>query len=123
MKRLIVDLDGTVTRGAEGQNYALAEPNLELIERLREYKLQGFEIVIHTSRNMRTYSGDVGKINVHTLPTILEWLKRHDVPHDEVVVGKPWCGYEGFYIDDRCVRPDEFVGMSYEELRRRMGVE
>lgn len=115
MKRLIVDLDGTLTRESD-KPYADKEPNLPLVERLREYKADGYEIVIFTSRNMRTYEGSVGKINVHTLPVILDWLQRHGVPHDEVITGKPWCGFDGFYIDDRCVRPDEFINKSREEL-------
>jgi len=122
MKRLIVDLDGTLTLGGDGQSYESKEPNRPLVERLREYRADGFEIVIHSSRNMRTYEGNVGRINVHTLPIILEWLQRHDVPFDEVYVGKPWCGFDGFYIDDRAVRPDEFVELDYESLRRRLGV-
>jgi capsule biosynthesis phosphatase len=122
VKRLIVDLDGTLTVSGDGQDYVSATPNLALIEKLREYKQQGFEIVIHTARNMRTYQGSVGKIAVHTLPTILDWLERHEVPHDEVIVGKPWCGFEGFYIDDRAVRPDEFVAMDYATLVERFGL-
>lgn len=118
MKRLIIDLDGTLTLESK-KSYQDKEPNLPVIERLREYKALGFEIVIHTSRNMRTYDGEVGKINLHTLPIILEWLKQHDVPHDEVVVGKPWCGFEGFYVDDRCVRPDEFADNTPETLLNR----
>ena len=35
MKRLIVDLDGTLTLGGDGQDYASKEPNLPLVERLR----------------------------------------------------------------------------------------
>ena len=117
MKRLIVDLDGTLTLESD-KSYADKDPNTALIERLREYKQAGFEIVIFTSRNMRTYEGSVGKINVHTLPVILDWLRRHEVPHDEVITGKPWCGFDGFYIDDRCVRPDEFIQKPREELAR-----
>ncbi|AEG91969.1 hypothetical protein [Ramlibacter tataouinensis] len=116
MSRLIIDLDQTITLHA-GEGYANAVPNLPLIARLREYKKAGFELVIHTSRNMRTYEGNVGKINAHTLPVILEWLKRHDVPFDEVYVGKPWCGDGGFYVDDKAIRPSEFVRHSIEEIR------
>ena len=65
---------------------------------------------------MRTYEGNVGQINIHTLPTITKWLDKYDVPYDEVLVGKPWCGHEGFYIDDRAVRPSEFNSMSFEEI-------
>lgn len=30
--------------------------------------------------------------------------------------GKPWPGHKGFYVDDRTVRPDEFLTRSVEEL-------
>lgn len=115
MKRLIVDLDGTITEESD-KPYAEKTPNLALVAKLREYQAAGYEIVIFTARNMRTYEGSVGKINVHTLPIILDWLKRHAVPHDEVITGKPWCGFDGFYIDDRAVRPSEFIEKSPAEL-------
>ncbi|MFT9297009.1 MAG: capsular biosynthesis protein [Gluconobacter sp.] len=116
MKRLVVDLDDTLTKNNPDLSYSDKEPNLPLIEKLREYKSEGFEILIQTARNMRTYQGAVGKINANTLPIIIEWLKTHDVPYDEIYVGKPWCGTEGFYIDDRAVRPSEFLSLSLEEI-------
>lgn len=119
IKRIIIDLDHTLCY-AEG-DYLNARPNHAVIEKLREYRALGFQITVHTSRNMRTYEGNVGKINVHTLPVILDWLQRHDVQFDEVVVGKPWCGFEGFYVDDRALRPDEFVRMTPEEVARLIG--
>jgi hypothetical protein len=65
---------------------------------------------------MRTFKGNVGKINVETLPNIINWLNHHEIPYDEIYVGKPWCGFEGFYIDDKSIRPSEFVNYSYEEI-------
>ena len=120
MKKLIVDLDNTLTM-ADADNYPGMSPNQAVIEKLGLYRSMGFSITINTSRNMRTYSGNVGKINIHTLPVILEWLDKHKVPYDEVLVGKPWCGTEGFYIDDRSIRPDEFVNLSPEEISRLIG--
>jgi capsule biosynthesis phosphatase len=111
MKRLIIDLDETLALSAP-DGYEHAVPNLALIARLREYRANGFEIVIHTSRSMRTFDGNIGKINAHTLPVILAWLDRHAVPFDEVHVGKPWCGLEGFYVDDKSIRPAEFLRYS-----------
>jgi capsule biosynthesis phosphatase len=108
MKRLIMDLDGTITSGESG-NYSDATPQASVVTKMREYKAMGFELVISTARNMRTYEGNVGKINVHTLPIIIAWLDKHDIPYDEIIVGKPWCGYEGFYVDDKAVRPSEFT--------------
>jgi len=122
VKRLIVDLDGTITVHND-HGYENAVPNKAVIEQLREYKKLGFEIVISTSRNMRTYGGNSGMIAVHTLPVILNWLKRHDVPHDEVYIAKPWCGENGFYIDDRAIRPSEFVDLSYKEICQKLGID
>lgn len=116
MKRLIMDLDNTITLTKNG-DYVNSKPIAGVIEKIREYKALGFEIVISSSRNMRTYEGNIGKINVNTLPTIIKWLDIHDVPYDEIYIGKPWCGYDGFYVDDRAIRPDEFLALSYEEIR------
>ncbi|WP_368881585.1 HAD hydrolase family protein [Shewanella algae] len=115
MKRLIVDLDGTLTQG-DSKDYSVVSPRLDVIAKLREYQAQGFDIVISTARNMRTFEGNVGKINIHTLPMITAWLDKHQVPYDEILVGKPWCGHEGFYIDDRAIRPSEFAKLSREQI-------
>ena len=121
MKRLIIDLDGTLTIDDASKSYAEREPDAAVVGRLKEYKALGYEIVIHSARNMRTYKSQVGLINVHTLPVILDWLRRNDIPFDEVHVGKPWCGTEGFYVDDRSIRPNEFVSMSAEQIATLIG--
>lgn len=115
MKRLIVDLDGTLTT-LDTSDYRNVSPDAEVIARLHAYKAQGFVITISTARNMRTYEGNVGKINIHTLPIITEWLDKHKVPYDEILVGKPWCGHDGFYIDDKAIRPSEFRDLSLEQI-------
>ncbi|MCD9502677.1 HAD hydrolase family protein [Photobacterium phosphoreum] len=115
MKKLIVDLDGTITL-ANTNDYENVAPNLEVITQLQHYHRQGFTITISTARNMRTYNGNVGQINIHTLPIITAWLNKHQVPYDEILVGKPWCGHEGFYIDDKAIRPSEFTSLSLDEI-------
>lgn len=115
MKKLVVDLDGTITL-ANTPDYEKVLPNFEVIAQLKKYKSDGFTITISTARNMRTYKDNVGKINIHTLPIITKWLEQHDVPYDEILVGKPWCGHYGFYIDDRAIRPSEFASMTYQEI-------
>lgn len=123
MKRLVFDLDGTLALDDPGRPYAEREPNLPVIARLREYREQGYSIIIASARNMRTYGGQIGLINANTLPVILDWLARHEVPYDEVHVGKPWCGTEGFYIDDRAVRPSEFLALSLDEIAALIAAE
>jgi capsule biosynthesis phosphatase len=116
MKRIVFDIDGTLTISDATASYSQARPHAALIARLREYRDLGFEIVLYTSRNMRTYACNVGKIAAFTLPALIEWLDRHEIPYDEVHIGKPWCGHEGFYVDDRAVRPSEFLKFGKEEL-------
>ncbi|WP_239816880.1 HAD hydrolase family protein [Campylobacter sp. RM5004] len=67
MKTLIVDLDGTITIDTDYE-YENKPVNKEMLKKLIEYKRMGFKIIINTSRNMKTYKGSIGKINVNTLP-------------------------------------------------------
>lgn len=121
--KIVIDLDGTLTLHDSASSYAEKMPNVAVVAKLREYAADGYVIVIHTARNMRTYDGEVGLINVHTLPVIVGWLDHHDIPYHEIIVGKPWCGPGGFYVDDRSLRPDEFARMSREEVSRLIGDE
>ena len=52
------------------------------------------------------------------LPDLIDWLTRHEIPFDEIHVGKPWPGPAGFYVDDRCMRPAEFARSSLSDLER-----
>lgn len=122
MKRLVMDLDNTITIDSD-KPYDQKEPNLEVIAKLREYSKAGFTIVINTSRNVRTYNGNVGLINANTLPIIIDWLAKHEVPYDEIYTGKPWCGNEGFYVDDKSIRPDEFTNMEYQDIIKLISME
>ena len=123
MKRLVFDLDGVIALDDPERPYAERVPNLPLIEKMRAYRAEGFEIAVATARNMRTFSGQIGRINAVTLPIVIDWLRRHDVPFDEVHVGKPWCGTEGFYVDDRAVRPSEFLKLSLAEIHALIATE
>jgi capsule biosynthesis phosphatase len=122
MKRIVFDLDNTLCV-THNRDYANAVPRHDVIGRLRTLKNEGFEIVIATSRNVNTHAGNLGKINAHTLPVILDWLKRHEIPFDEIYVGKPWCGDEGFYVDDRAVRPSELLQHSLQEIHTLLAKE
>jgi len=116
MKRIVVDVDNTLTIADSSVSYADVRPNLDVISKLRVYNENGFEIVLSTSRNMRSFNCNTGKINAITLPVLIEWLRAHDVPYDEIWIGKPWCGTEGFYVDDRAIRPNELVELEYDQI-------
>ncbi|MEM9282362.1 MAG: capsular biosynthesis protein [Verrucomicrobiota bacterium] len=121
--KIVIDLDHTLTAPREGESYAEKSVNEGVVNKLREYRAKGFEICIYTARNMRTYEESIGKINANTLPVILEWLNQHEIPYDEIHVGKPWPGTGGFYVDDKTIRPDEFESLEYEEVVSLLSLE
>ena len=116
--KIIVDIDNTISIKEPGQDYQNAQVNHNVVEKLKHYRGMGFTICLFTSRNMNTFDGNQGLINVHTIPKILTWLKNHEIPYDELLVGKPWCGPDGFYVDDRAVRPSEFANLTFEEIQK-----
>jgi capsule biosynthesis phosphatase len=116
-KALVIDIDGTLCpiKGAD-ESYADLPAEPRILQRLAALKQDGWRIILSSARGMRTYDGNQGEILVNVLPTLMDWLKRHEVPFDEVWMAKPWPGHDGFYVDDRTVRPREFVEHSLEEL-------
>lgn len=115
----VFDIDGTICPiKKKDQEYIDLVPYSEVVEKLREYKAGGAKIVLFTSRNMNSYGGNIGLINANTAKVLLQWLDKWDIPYDEIVYGKPWPGKRGFYVDDRAVRPDEFLKYSEEELKQ-----
>ena len=113
----VFDIDGTLCPiKKKEEKYEDLVPYRNMIEKLRYYKDNGAKIVLLTSRNMNSYSGNMGLINKYTARTLLDWLDKWDIPYDEIIYGKPWPGHKGFYVDDRTVRPDEFLSCTVDEL-------
>lgn len=114
---LVFDIDGTICPIKQPEEkYEDIIPYNPMVEKMRYYKANGATIILCTSRNMRTYGGNIGLINKNTAKTLLDWLEKWDIPFDEIHYGKPRAGRKGFYIDDRTVRPSEFLSKSAEEL-------
>ena len=116
-KVLVIDIDGTLCPTKKSnENYQDLLPYSDMVEKLRQYHELGFYIILNTSRNMRTFNGNLGLINKNTAAILLSWLEKHNIPYDEIYYGKPWQGKGGFYVDDKTIRPDEFKKLSYEEI-------
>ena len=120
---IVIDLDGTLTVTGSAEAYPDLLPNPAVVAQLRRYAAAGFRIAIMTARNMRSFGNSIGRINAETLPVVVDWLKRHDVPFDEIHVGKPWCGEAGFYVDDRAIRPSEFVALDLPAITALLNAE
>lgn len=119
-----MDVDGTLCpKKLPEQSYAELQPYPEMVERLRDLRAEGWRIAIQTSRNMRSFGNSVGEINAKTLPVLVDWLNRHAIPFDEIHVGKPWCGHEGFYVDDRAIRPSEFRALALQQIADLLAAE
>lgn len=116
-KALVVDIDGTLCPiKRPGENYADLVPEPRMLARLRALREDGWHIILHSARGMRSNDGNLGRIGRTVAPGLLDWLARHDVPFDELHLGKPWPGRRGFYVDDRAVRPREFLELDFDEL-------
>lgn len=113
----VFDIDGTICPiKKKDEKYEDLVPFPDIVEKLKEYKNNGAKIILYTSRNMNSYNGNIGLINKNTAKILLNWLEKWEIPYDEIIYGKPWPGHKGFYVDDRSVRPDEFLKYSVEEL-------
>lgn len=58
----------------------------------------------------------MGMIMANTAKCLFAWLDRHRIPYDEIHFGKPWASRIGFYVDDRAIRPDEFLRLTSAEI-------
>ena len=93
-----VDIDGTLTTHKEypqyynispkemAEVYSIAEPNLEIIKKIREIYINNDRIILFTSRS------DLFRIETEN------WLSRYNVPYDEIIFNKP---FYNFIIDDK----------------------
>lgn len=113
----IFDIDGTLCPiKKKNEKYEDLVPYADVVEKLRYYKQNGAKIVLFTSRNMNSYNGNIGLINKNTATILMKWLDKWSIPYDEIIYGKPWPGHKGFYVDDRTIRPDEFLNCTLDQL-------
>ena len=99
---LVFDLDGVICK-EEPQNwkhYYSVVPNIDIIYKLNVLSKRGYKIVIHTSRLEEDRDITVN------------WLRRYGVNYNELRFNKP----KGLiYVDDKSVRPDEFINLELGE--------
>lgn len=118
--RLLVDVDGTLTIDEPDISYASRRPRSDVIDKINALHERGVEVILYSARNMRSYKGNLGKINKHTLPVLLSWLDRNHVRFNEIHVGKPWCGIDGFYVQQRSMRPSDFLKTPLESILKNL---
>lgn len=121
MNSIIFDIDGTICPiKNKNEDYLDLIPYSDMVDKINELKKKGFKIILFTARNMRTYNGDLELILKNTKPILEKWLKKWNIPYDELIFGKPWPGPNRFYVDDRTIRPSELLNNSIEEIEKIM---
>ena len=106
---IIIDLDDTITIDNSSDNYNNKKLNDLVHKAIINARMSGLKIKIFSARNMRTYEGDLEKIEKYTRPLAENWLATNNVEYDEFRLGKPWAGKNGFYVDDKNMHIDEFI--------------
>lgn len=115
-KKLVVDLDNTLTIEDGTLSYEYKLVRSDLVKKLQEYQDGGYEIIVYTSRRMQTHDNDESKVVADIADTTIRWLNKHSIPFDGLRFGKPFAK-GGFYIDDHTIRPSEFLRFSEEEIQ------
>lgn len=105
--RYCFDLDDTICVH-RNRDYENARPVEAVIARMQEIRKADPEawIIIYTSRGMNSCKGDAMLADQTNRPTMEAWLKKHDVPYDQIIFGKPLADV---YIDDKAMRPGTFT--------------
>ncbi len=104
-KTAVVDVDGTILT-TEGRDYDNSQPIVPVIEGLRALKADGWHIVLFTARGQGRSGNNIETVREDVTREITTFCEKHDVPYDELILGKPWAR---LYIDDRGLRPEEFA--------------
>ncbi len=113
--RICFDLDGTLCENKKpGQEYKDVLPMPGAVEYLKQLKEQGHYVIIMTARNMVTYNNNVGQIIANQAPIVIDWLKKYDMPYDELLFGKP---HADFFVDDKGI---QFT--SIENLKKQINL-
>jgi len=110
-RRLVVDIDDTisVTTSRDWEN---AKPNIPLINKLNNLKLNGWTVDYYTARgSISCKTRTEAKEKYESI--ILKWFKENGVLFDTLSFEKPLAAY---YIDDKAIRPDEFLELELEIL-------
>ena len=107
-KTLVVDIDKTICESPPGKDYSKCKPIDNVCSKLREENNKGTYIILYTSRNVRTFKGNIGLINKYTNIVLIEWLKNNKIPYDEIYFNKPWGFGDLNYIDDKFLSIEEF---------------
>lgn len=117
-KVFILDIDETICKAPKKEDgsfdYSNAIPFQKTIDKINELAIEGHRIDLFTARGMRTFNGNVEKINEYHRPILEQWLKEHNVTYHSLEFGKPWAR-DYFIVDDRNITINQFLETKSED--------
>lgn len=104
-KTIVVDVDETLCV-VKDRDFKNAVPIQEVIDKVNEYYENGYRIIVSTARGQNSCK-TVEEMNEKYREVTEEWLKEHNVKYHELEIG--YKKNADMYVDDKAVRPEEFV--------------
>jgi capsule biosynthesis phosphatase len=100
--RICFDLDGTIADLKKaGEEYSDVLPNPGARDTLMRLRSEGAYIIIHTARGMGSCDNNLGRVIAKQADVTIQWLKKWDIPYDELLFGKP---NVDVFVDDKGYR-------------------
>ena len=94
--RFVVDIDHTILHTKlVNSKYLISSVDEDMVSRINELYDEGHDIILHTGRHW------------DKLGETLDQLDEAGISYHTLVMGKPT---GDVYVDDKAVRPDEFLG-------------
>ena len=120
--RIVFDLDDTIcfpnhSAKSTKEKYGEAQPNYDVINRMRNLDERGFYIIVHSARRMLTHDGDLEKIHGDVWDVTVDWLNKYNVPFAELIFGKPYANT--YYVDDKAMDLEMFKEWADNEVCSR----
>ena len=111
-KSIVFDLDDTIcfpylNKADTFERYGKAEPNRAVIDYMRILREKGFHITIHSARRMITHKGSLHDILADVMDITVAWLRKYNVPYDELKFGKPYSST--WYVDDKAMTLEDLT--------------
>lgn len=115
-KSVVCDFDDCLsfTLNRDWEN---ATCNVELAGKLNQLIDDGWEVHIITARGQLSCNGDCDAADKKYRAQIESWLNKHGIKYTTLSFQKKLASY---YIDDKAIRPEEFIQKNVELIRTGM---
>lgn len=115
-KTMVVDVDDTILI-TEDRDYSNSRPIEPVIKKLKEARVKGWTIILHTARGMGRSNGNIDLVREDVINEITSFCHTWDVPYDEIILGKPWAA---MYVDDKALTPTEFSSVDLDNWKPKL---